>query len=151
MLCKESLCEVNQIRDNTVIGICPEAGKFKAVACFSFFRLAGGSILYGIKASAVGVVFRICSIGDNENLHIFKQPTAWPKRITLITVYLIKRLPNGNATAFQFDMYQRQAIDKHGNIIAVVVGCPVLFTKNMAQATLSAACSGIHLVLVDDL
>ena len=76
MLCKESLCEVNQIRDNTVIGICPEAGKFKAVACFSFFRLAGGSILYGIKASAVGVVFRICSIGDNENLHIFKQPTA---------------------------------------------------------------------------
>ena len=151
MLCKESLCEVNQIRDNTVIGICPEAGKFKAVACFSLFRLARNRILDSIKASAIGVVFRICSIGNNENLHIFKQSATCPKRITLITVYLIKRLTNRNPSAFQFNMNQGQTIYQYRHIVAIIVLCAVLFTKHMAQATLSAACSGIHLVLVDDL
>ena len=129
MLCKESLCEVNQIRDNTVIGICPEAGKFKAVACFSFFRLAGGSILYGIKASAVGVVFRICSIGDNENLHIFKQPTACPKGITLIAIYLIECLSDRDSSALQFDMNYRQTIDQHRNIITIVILGSIFFSN----------------------
>ena len=48
----------------------------KLLLVFPFFVLPEAASLIAFKASAVGIVFRICTIGNDKNLYIFKQPTA---------------------------------------------------------------------------
>ena len=100
MLGKECLCKVNQIRNYSVIGICPEGCELKAVACFTFLAPSCIGILDGIESRAVGIILGICSIGNNKYLHILIESTACPETVTLISVYLIESLSNGNASAF---------------------------------------------------
>ena len=69
---KEGFREVNQVRDGLVVCIGPERCKFKAVAGFPFLDTAGGRFFYRVESGAVGVVFGIRAVGDNENLHILK-------------------------------------------------------------------------------
>ena len=57
------------------------------------------------------------AVGDNENLHILIKPTTSPEAITLITVDLVERFLDSNATAFQLHMNQRQTVHKNGHII----------------------------------
>ena len=64
-----------------------------------------------VEARRVGIVLRIRSVGDDEDLHIFIQPARRPKTVALIAVDLIERLADGNAAPLQFDMYERQAVD----------------------------------------
>ena len=83
-----------------VVGVRPERGEFKAVACFALFRLAGCRVFDGVKPGAVGIVFGVCAVRDDKNLHILKQARACPKAVALIAINLIECLPNGNAPAF---------------------------------------------------
>ncbi|MPN03120.1 hypothetical protein SDC9_150343 [bioreactor metagenome] len=100
MLCKKCFCEVNQVGNNTVIGVRPNASKLKAITCLSLLCFAGTCILDSVIPGTIGIILGISSIGDNKNLHIFKQTAARPERVTLITVNLIKGLPYCNASAF---------------------------------------------------
>ena len=51
-----------------IIGIRPKASEFKAIAGFFFFGFATFGVLDGVKAGAVGIVFGISAIGNDENL-----------------------------------------------------------------------------------
>ena len=66
------------------------------------------------------------SVGDNKQLHILIQTACCPEAIPLVTLNLIKRFFQSNATAFQFDMYQRKSIHQNGHIVAVIVVAAVL-------------------------
>ena len=88
--------EVNQVRNDLVVGISPEGCKFKAVASFSFLGAARVRFFYGIESGAVGVVLGIRAVGDNENLHILKQAAASPEGIPLIPLDLVERLTDCN-------------------------------------------------------
>ena len=136
MLCKEGPGKVDQIRQHMVIRIGPVGGKFKAIAGLFLFRLAVFGILDGIVAGAVGVVLGICAVGDHKNLHILIQAAARPKRIPLIAVDLVERLPDGHPAPLQFHMNQRKAVDQNRHIIAVIMPCAVCL---------------FYLILVDDL
>ena len=133
---KECLCKVNQIRNDTIVGICPEGCKFKAVACLFLLGLTGVCILNGIETGTVGVVLRIRTIRDNKDLSILKQPTSCPEGIPLVAIDLIEGFSDSNTSAFQFDMNERKSIDQNSNIISVIV--------------LGSPCGTNH-VLVDDL
>ena len=79
-----------------------------------------------VETSGIGIVFRIRAVGDHENLHKFIQPAGCPEAVPLIAVDLVEGFPNGNAPALQFDMDQRQAVDQHRHIIAIIVGSALL-------------------------
>ena len=111
MFCEEGLCKVNQIWNHTVIGICPEAGKLKAITCLSLTCSPLLMFFFCIPSSAVGIILCICSIGYNKNLDILIQSAPRPKRIPLVTVDLVKCLTDGNTSTLQLNMHKRQTID----------------------------------------
>lgn len=95
-------------------------------ACLALFldvALAGG----------IAVVFGFRAVADDKYLHIFKQGISCPKRLPPVAVYLVESLFEQYAPAFQFDVYQWQAVYEDGHVIPVGVGAVV------------------RLILVDDL
>ena len=126
MLCKESLCKVNQIWDHFIICIRPETSKFKAITCFSAFRITSLSIPYGIITRAIWIIFGVCSVWNYKDLDILKKPTACPERISLISIDLIECLSYLNAPSFKLNMNKWQSIDKNCHIISVIMFCPIL-------------------------
>lgn len=132
---EERAREVHQIGNGAVVRVSPEGRKLKAVAGFALFG-GGGRLLHHIVAGGIGVILGVGAVGDDEDLHIFKQAAACPEGIPLIAVDLVKGLADGHAAALELDMHKRQAVDQHGYIISVIVPC--------------ASRRG-HLVLVDDL
>lgn len=100
MFGKEGLCKINQIRNDSVIGICPEGCELKAITCFTFLAFRCIGILDGIETCAVRIILGICSVGNNEYLYILIESTASPETVTLISVYLIESLSDGNTPAF---------------------------------------------------
>lgn len=79
-----------------------------------------------VEAGGVGVIFRVRAIGDDENLHELIQPAGGPEAIPLIAVNLVERLPNGHTAAFQLNVNQRQTIDQHRHIIAIIMRSALL-------------------------
>ena len=69
----------------------------------------------------------MCSVGDYKQLHILIQTACCPEAIPLVTLNLIERFFQSNATAFQLDMYQRKAIHQNGYIVAVIEVAAVLY------------------------
>ena len=135
---EKGLGKVDEVGNDTVVCICPVGGKFKAVACFALLAGGGSGIFHGVKTSTVGIVFRVCAVGDDENLHIFKQPRTGIEGVALIAVDLVERLADGNAAALQLDVDKRKPVDEHGHIIAVVVLCAVVFGDNILIGDLQA-------------
>ena len=121
MLCEKSLCKINQIRNHTVVGICPEAGKLKTVTGLGFTCSPFLMFLFCIPSGTIGIILCVCTIGNNKNLNIFIQSASRPERIPLVTVNLVESLTNGNTSTFQLNMYKRQTVYQYGNIIAVVM------------------------------
>ena len=105
MLCEKRLRKIDQIRDHTIIGICPETGKLKTVTALGLTCAFLFMLPLCVPPGTVRIIFRICSIGDNKNLDVFIQPTARPERLSLVALNLIESLPDGHAPAFQFYMY----------------------------------------------
>ena len=136
MLCEKSLCKINQIRNHTIICICPEACKLKTVTglCLTCSLLL--MFLFRISSGTVGIILCVCTIGNDKNLNVLIQPTPCPERVPLIAINLIECLTDGHASAFQFNMNKRQTIYQYCNIIAVV----------MLRTTLCA-----NHILIDDL
>ena len=121
MPCEKSLCKINQIRNHTVIGICPKAGKLKTVTGLGFTCSPFPMLLFRIPSGAVRIILCICSIGNDKNLNIFIQSASRPERIPLVAVDLIECFTDSNSSAFQLNMYKRQTVYQYGNIIAVVM------------------------------
>ena len=78
-----------------IIGIRPKASEFKAIAGFFFFGFAAFGVLDGVKAGAVGIIFGVGAIGNDENLHVFKEATASPEGVPLVALDLVKSLIYG--------------------------------------------------------
>ena len=121
MPCEKSLCKINQIRNHTVIGICPKAGKLKTVTSLGLTCSPFLMLLFRIPSGTVRIILCICTIGNDKNLNVLIQSASCPERIPLVTVNLIERLTNGYTSAFQFNMYKRQTVYQYGNIIAIVM------------------------------
>ena len=125
MPCEKSLCKINQIRNHTVIGICPKAGKLKTVTGLGFTCSPFLMLFFRIPSGTVGIILCVCTIGNNKNLNIFIQSTFCPERIPLVTINLVESLTDGNTSAFQFNMHKRQTVYQYCNIIAVVMLCTI--------------------------
>ena len=104
-----------------IIGIRPKAGEFKAIAGFFFFGLAAFGVLDGIEASAIGIIFGVGAIGNNEDLHVFKEATARPEGVPLVALDLVEGLTNGDTPALELHMDQGQAVDEDGHVVAIIV------------------------------
>ena len=134
VLRKECLCEIHKVGNDLVIAVCPIGSELKAVGSFLAVLLGGIFTFLNVACSGgIGIILCECAVGDNENLHILIKPTTSPEAITLITVDLVERFLDSNATAFQLHMNQRQTVHKNGHIISGVVR------------------SGTFLILIDDL
>ena len=127
MLGKERLCKVHKVRNELVVGVCPKRGELKRITGLLDFPLAVFLLLYSADAGGVGIILGMRTVANDENLYIFVKPAVCPKTVSLITVNLIERFFQRDATAFQFDMYQRKTVDKHRYIIAVFKIAAVFF------------------------
>ena len=125
MPCEKSLCKINQIRNHTVIGICPKAGKLKTVTGLGFTCSPFLMLLFRIPSGAIRIILCICTIGNDKNLNVFVQSASCPERIPLVAVNLVESLTDGNTSAFQFNMHKRQTVYQYCNIIAVVMLCTI--------------------------
>ena len=126
VLAEKGLGKVHKIGDNAVVRIRPERSELKAIAGFGLLGFLRFGILDMVETGGIGIILRICAVGDHEDLHEFIQPAGRPEAIPLIAVDLIEGFSNGNAPALQLDMDQRQAVDQHRHIIAIVMSCPLL-------------------------
>jgi hypothetical protein len=80
---KEGLRKVNQIGYDLVVSICPERGKFKAVAGLFGPPSSGLVHLFHVAgAGSVGIILGMRPVGDHENLY-FPASIFSPKITTL--------------------------------------------------------------------
>ena len=110
MLCEKSLCKINQIRDYTVIGICPEAGKLKTVTGLGLTCSPFLMFFFCIPSGTVGIILCIRAIGNNKNLNIFIQSASCPERVSLVAVDLIECFTDSNSSALQLNMHKRKTV-----------------------------------------
>lgn len=87
-----------------------------------FGFIASLALLFDVAAAGgVGIIFRVCAVGDDENLDILKQAACCPEAVALVALDLVERLADGHAAPLQLDMYQRQTVDEDGHVVARVV------------------------------
>lgn len=120
-------CEVQKVCDDLIVAVSPERRELKGVGCllglvssaqFLFFEVVG--------TGGVGVVFGICSIGDDKYLHILIQSASCPETVPLVSVYLVESLLELDTSSFEFNMHKWETIDKYGHIISGVI-VPAVF------------------------
>ena len=99
MLAEKGLGKIHQVRDDAIVGICPERSELKAIAGFGLLGFLRFDILDMVETGGIGIILRICAVGDHENLHKLVKPAGCPEAIPLIAVDLIEGFPNGNAPA----------------------------------------------------
>ena len=126
VLAEKGLGKVHKIGDNAVVRIRPERSELKAIAGFGLLGFLRFGILDMVETGGIGIILRICAVGDHEDLHEFIQSAGCPEAVPLIAIDLVKRFPNGNAPALQLDMDEWQTVDQHRHIIAIVMSCPLL-------------------------
>ena len=78
------------------------------------------SLLEGLVA-VVGVVLSVHTVADHEDLHVLKKGSAGTKGMLLVAIDLVEGFFEFQPTAFEFDLYQRQTVDKQRYIVAVLV------------------------------
>ena len=149
VLAEKGLGKVHEIGDNAVVGVRPEGGEFKAIAGFGLLGFLRFGILDMVETGGIGIILRICAVGDHENLHKLVKSAGCPEAIPLIAVDLIEGFPNGNAPALQLDMDQRQTVDQHCHIIAVIVGSAFLGRDGILIDDLQAVV--VYALLVNEL
>lgn len=66
----------------------------------------------------IAVVFGESPVADDKELYVFEQARACPEAVALIAVYLIEGLADIHASALEFDVRQRQAVDEDGRVIS---------------------------------
>ena len=74
-----------------------------------------------VVARRVGVVLRLGSVGDDENLHPLEKRVARPEPVPVVPFDLIERLANRNAAFLQLDMDDGQSVHQHGHVVTEVV------------------------------
>ncbi len=104
MLLEKRGGEVLQVFNQRVVGLRPVHGEIKTV----FIPLRG-----------IGKVTGIGAVGYHKQLQVFKQRVIAVKAFLAVTVNLVKSFTNRYTAFFQLDLYQRQAIDQNGDIVAI--------------------------------
>ena len=135
MLGEKCLGEIHQIGNDFVVPIRPERGELKAVAGLFGF-IASLALLFDVAAAGgVGIILRVGAVGDDENLDVFKKAACCPEAVALVALDLVERLADGHAAPLEFDMYQRQAVDEDGHVVArVVIASSLLVLVEHLQA-----------------
>ena len=128
MFGKERFGKVYQVGNNAVVRVRPKGSKFKTVACpLLFYALRFFRVADMVVARGIAVILCICAVGYDEHLHKLKQTAFRPKTVALIAVDLVECFPYRHAAAFEFDMYERETVDKHGNVVTVFVSACIVF------------------------
>ena len=142
MLCEERLCKCRQILNGTVLRIRPPGRELKTVGRLRALPTLAPLFDMGVSCR-VGVVLGLGPIGDDEQLHVLKQPTARPETVPLVTVDLVECFTDCDAAPLQFNVNHWQSVDEDGDVIAVGILSPgVVFIPRSRTP---------HFVLVDDL
>ena len=114
--------EVGEVRNLIVGGVGPPHGEFKGS------RVRGGhlsarTLVLGdvLEAHGVGVVLGVCTVGDDEDLHVAEEPVAGAgvEGVALVAVDLVEGLAQFFATSLEFDVNEGQAVDEDGDVVAV--------------------------------
>ena len=126
VLLEEGLCKVHEVRNNLVVGICPEGSELKTTACLLNLLFAV-SLLDGTDTGGIRVILGAGAVADNEQLHILVKTRCCPETVSLISLNLVKCLFKSNTTSLQLNVNQRETVYKHSNIIAVIKVTAVLY------------------------
>ena len=126
MLLEEGLCKVHEVRNNLVVGICPEGRELKTTACLLNLFLSV-SFLDGTDTGGIGVVLGAGAVRDNEQLHILIQTRCCPETISLISLNLVECLFKSNTTSLQLNVNQWETVYKDGNIVTVIKVTAILY------------------------
>ena len=121
VLGEEGLGETGQLGDRPVFRVGPPDGERK-----SCWRSSGAERLLALLrqvtvAHRVAVVLGQRAVADDEQLHILEQAGAGPETVALVAVDLVEGFADVHATALEFDVHHRQAVDQHRHVVAV--GC----------------------------
>ena len=102
---EEGLGERDQVADWLVPGVRPPRGELERIGGFAS---AAGllPLLQVLAPGGVGVVLGERAIGDDEQLYVVEQAAARPETVPLVPVYLVERLTDVHAAAFEFDVHR---------------------------------------------
>ena len=108
---KKGSGKVFEIFDEAVIGFGPVHRKVEAIS---------------IALGGVGKVAGIGAVGNNEELQIFIERMFGIKAFFAVAMHLVKGFSNGDTTFFKLYLYEGQAVDQNGDIVAVGLGSCLL-------------------------
>ena len=92
MLGEEGLGEVHKVGNHLVIAVSPEGCKLKGIAGLLNLPLTVFLLSHRTDAGGIGIIFRMSTVADNENLHILVEPAPSPEAVPLVAVNLMKSL-----------------------------------------------------------
>ena len=69
----------------------------------------------------VGVILRVHTVGDHEELHEMEQALRTPVTVLLVTLDLVKGLLHFQPAPLQLDLHQWKAVDQDRLVVAVLV------------------------------
>lgn len=88
MSSKKAFSKVYKVIYNVIFLIAKIACKFKTMGGFSGFYIV---LCFYVKISrSVWIIFALCAIADNKNLHKFKQGISTKKALSAIAIDLLK-------------------------------------------------------------
>ena len=117
---KEGSCEVLQVAEHLVLGICPVAGKLKRVAGLLSWLLALLGLFPDMTVSGcVAVVLGLRAVADDEDLYVLVERAPCPERFPAVAVDLVEGFLQAHASAFQLDVNQGQTVYEDGHVVAV--------------------------------
>ena len=98
VLLEEGLCEVHEVWNNLVVGICPEGSELKTTACLLNLLLAV-SFLDGTDTGGIRVILGAGAVRDNDQLHILVKTRCCPETVSLISLNLVECLFKRNTSS----------------------------------------------------
>ena len=128
--------KIKQVWDNAVVRISPKRRKLKAIAGFAADFLRNRNVTDSVTARRIGVILRVCPIGYDKYLDIFKESTSSPEAISLVSVNLVKCLLNRDSPPLQLDVDSRKPVNQDCDIVSIAA---------------AGTFFGANFILVDDL
>ena len=92
-----------------------------------------------VEASGVAIILGDSAVANHKQLNKLVECATCPEGVALVAIDLVKRLSDVHASAFEFDMYERQTIDQDSHIV----------TSSMCSTLLLVLVEHLEVVLVD--
>ena len=119
MLGEEGLGEPTEVGNSPIACVSPPTCELETVGRRLLGLLGGRRVMDVPFASRVGVILCLGPVSDDEELNVLEESGSSPEAVALVAIYLVKGFADGDASAFEFNVDERESVHQDGYVVAV--------------------------------